>query len=173
MKRGCAIVLAIAAALAGCSNSDGRLAKPRPSVRAGEFGAADCFWNSSVSGFEVLDGRNLIVFASGRADAYHVQVGPGAQDLRFTSTLGFRSRGSRICGQAGEALVTQSFGSRGEELPIIGVYRLDEAAVGGLRQRFGRGDPPDSPEPQPGTGPDIDRDIEEQDRSREDETRQP
>ena len=142
---------------AGCATTteDGR-SRSAPSVRAGEFGTPDCFWNSPALNFETLDSRNLIVFASGRRDAYHVQVGLSSAGLRMSSQLGFVSGGSRICGYAGDALLlSEGFSSRSERLPILGVYRLDDAALAGLRSRFGRAPPAEKIEPQPGPGPAI------------------
>jgi hypothetical protein len=129
-------------------------------VRAGEFGTADCFDRMRADNFEILDSRNLIVFAPGRADAYHVQVAGPATELRFASMIGFRSNGSRICGYAGDMLAVGGFGSAPELLPIMAVYRLDEVALAGLRGRFGRQPPRDKTEPQPGPGPALERELE-------------
>jgi hypothetical protein len=151
----------VTAALAhgGCTSQSGQERPSRPSVKPGEFGAADCFTARLVRDFDALDDRNLIVFGPGKSDAYHVQVSPPSPDLRFTDVLAFESRGAaRICGHAGDDLLVADAGHR-ERLSVIGVWRLDERALQGLRARFGASRPAPTPAPQPGEGAQIERDL--------------
>lgn len=143
--------------LAACAGSGEP--RPRPTVKAGEFGTPDCFLRRAASDFQVLDDRNVIVFAPGRADAYHVQVSLPLTDLRFADTLAFESRSSRICGYAGDELVVASTGSSLRRASVTGVYRLEPAALDGLLARFGRGRPAAKPEPRAGEGAEIERDV--------------
>lgn len=148
---------AVLALLAACAAAPPGEAPRRPTVRAGEFGTPDCFLRRLASDFRVLDDRNLVVFAPGRADAYHVQVSLPLQGLRFADAVAFESRNTRICGYAGDELVV-SRGGGPEQASVIGVYRLDRRALEGLLARFGAGPLPAKPAPQPGEGADIETD---------------
>lgn len=128
-------------------------------MRAGEFGTPDCFLRRSAADFRVLDERNLVVFAPGRRDAYHVQVSMPLHDLRFANAVAFESRGSRVCGYAGDALLVQGSGGGPDRASVIGVYRLDGPALEGLLARFGAGPAQPKPEPRPGAGADIEQDL--------------
>jgi hypothetical protein len=128
-------------------------------VRAGEFGTPDCFLRRSAGDFRVLDERNLIVFAPGRADAYHVQVSMPLHGMPFANTLAFESRSSRLCGYAGDALLLPGGAGGPDRASVIGVYRLDGPALEGLLARFGAGAAPPKPEPRPGAGADIEKDL--------------
>jgi hypothetical protein len=154
--------LAIAAAAlvaAGCASQAGEARPVRPSVRPGEFGTPDCFVARLARDFVALDDRNLIVFAPGTSDAYHVQVSPSSGDLRFASTLAFESRNTQVCGHAGDRLMMADAGSRGQRLSVTGVYRLDERELDGLRARFGKAAPGETPAPAPGEGAAIEREL--------------
>ncbi len=155
--QGMALALVLSACTAG---QTGRETPSRPTVQAGEFGTADCFLRRTVQDFEVLDDRNLIVFAPGKSEAYHIQVSMPATELRFASVLAFESRSSRICGYAGDSLLIGDAGPGLRRLPVAGVYRLDEVALEGLQARFGRGaGRAGSQAPQPGGGATIERDL--------------
>jgi hypothetical protein len=145
-------------AVSGCAVQGGEERPQRPFVKPGEFGTPDCFMPRLVRDFTALDDRNLIVFGPGRSEAYHVQVSPPSPDLRFADALAFESRQTRICGYAGDDVVVADGGRRGDRLSVIGVYRLDERALQGLRARFGIGEPATAPRPEPGAGAEIERD---------------
>ena len=153
--------MAVAAMAAGCaSNYDERERPPRPSVKGGEFGSAACFLRRSVQDFEVLDDRNLIIFAPGKADAYHMQVSPPNGQLRFVHVLAFESPNSRICGYAGDDLVIADAGIGPRRLSVTGVYRLDAAALEGLQVRFGKKTVAGVAAPKPGEGAEIERSLD-------------
>ncbi len=122
--------------LGACAGEQGAERPARPYVRAGEFGEAACFLHRTILDTELLDERNLIVFAPGRADPYHVQVSPATAELRHPLTLAFASPTAQVCGHAGETLLARRVDGSIQQLPILGVYRLDEAALAGLRDRF-------------------------------------
>ena len=124
------------ALLAACAGRGGDR-PPAPAVRGGEFGRPSCFLRDTVHDFEVLDDRDLIVFAPGRANAYHVQVSPPDSGLRFVESLAFWSSGSQICGFAGDSLITGRMGGP-ERLSVTGVWVLDQRALEGLENRFGK-----------------------------------
>ncbi len=145
--------------LSACAGGGGEEQPARPFVRAGEFGQADCFLRRTVMDFEVLDDRNLIVFAPSRSDPYHMQVSPASSGLRHATVLAFEASSARICGYAGEALLVEQPGGGLQRLSVIGVYRLDEPALAGLEARFGKAAVPAKPVPQPAAGAEIERDL--------------
>ena len=134
----------------------------RPAVHGGEFGEAACFRRRAAEDFRVLDDRNLIVFAPGRKEAYHVQTGPPGTGLRLASRLAFDSRSSMVCGYAGDSLLVEAPGGGFDRMPITGVYWLDEMALSGLEARFsGEHGGSHSSQPQEGLGAEIERRIDE------------
>jgi hypothetical protein len=145
---------------AGCASSGDSERPPRPSVKAGEFGTPGCFLRQSVQNFEVLDDRNLIVFAPRKTDAYHVQVSPSSGELRFTHTLAFESQGSSVCGYGRDGLIVAETGTGPRRLSITSVYRLDAAALDGLRVRFGKQTVPGATTPKAGEGAEIERGLD-------------
>jgi hypothetical protein len=153
------LCLLIALSAAGCSAPDATTRAPKTSVKPGEFGAADCFYSRQAQDFKVLDDHNLIVFAPSRTSAYHVVISPPSPELRFANALGFESRNTRICGYAGERLLLAD-GPGARPYAVMGVYRLDEAALQGLTTRFGIGETPKQVEPQPADGAEIEKDLD-------------
>ncbi len=152
--------MAVAMVTGGCaSHADGER-RPRPSVKGGEFGTAACFPRHSIHDFKILDDRNLIIFAPGKSDAYHVQVSPPAAELRFADALGFESHNSRICGIAGDELIIPDAVARRSYRSVTGVYRLDAPALEGLQGRFGPGPVPGKQTPQQGEGAAIERELD-------------
>ena len=152
--------LMVIAAACGCVSDTQREIPSRPTVTAGEFGTPDCFLRRTLQDFEVLDDRNLIVFAPGKSEAYHVQISPPATELRFATLLAFESRSSRVCGYAGDGLMLGDSGPGVRRFSITGVYRLDAMALEGLTARFGKGTKAMLATPIPGAGAAIERDLE-------------
>ena len=67
---------------------------------------ANCFRISSVDNWRVIDNRNLIVYADGRNNAFHVRLFSSCTGVNFTEVMGFRARGSQfICGDPGDAIL--------------------------------------------------------------------
>lgn len=150
--------LAIALGLAGCAAEHGAERPRRPQVKPGEFGTPDCFAPHLVRNFTTLDDRNLIVYGPGKSDAYHVQVFPPSRDLRFAGALAFGSHGSRVCGRGGDDLTVAGAEAQ-SRVAVVGVWRLDERALQGLRARFGQAAPAGVPRPEPGQGAEIEREL--------------
>jgi hypothetical protein len=153
------VLIVLAAVVAGCAAAPDAERARRPSVKPGEFGTPGCFLPRTVLDFTVLDDRNLVVFAPGRGDAYHVQVSPPSASLRFAQRLAFRSNDSRLCGYAGDSLLVADAPGYDARLSVTGVYRLDERALAGLQARFGKAPPAAAPAPQPGPGAAIEREL--------------
>jgi hypothetical protein len=89
------VAAAVVAALAGCA------ANP-PASREERVAAAeenDCIWLRTISDWQALDDRNLIVEGAGRQQ-YHVELAQTCSGLRFETVLAFydRTGDERICG---------------------------------------------------------------------------
>jgi len=127
-----------------------RVAIPPPS----DTGVPGCFPVSLAMDFRVLDRSNLIVYAPDERNAYHVQVGPPSQELRYAESLTFRAPTGRICGLAGERVIIGGLpGSpSGPELSVWAVSLLSTESLELLRA--GSGVPPPA-EPRPGPGAEI------------------
>lgn len=153
-------LLLIAGFSGGCSTLQSQEQVARPTVNPGEFGTSACFFARQALDFEALDDRNLVVFAPSKDNAYHVQISPPAMDLRFANGVAFASRNTQICGYAGDDLLLVN-GASQRRYSVIGVYRLDAAALDALRARFGRVPASAPAEPEPEEGAEIERQLGE------------
>jgi hypothetical protein len=88
-----------------------------------------------VRDFRVLDRSNLILYAPSPRHAYHVELLPPCQGLRFADTIALRGRMGRLAGFAGDRVIIPGPGFP-ERCSIRSVRRLDEAALAELIQRF-------------------------------------
>lgn len=136
-----AIVALAGALLISCTPAGGeRSVASQPSKFARFPHAAarsDCFFPRNVDNFEVLNESNLLVF-DGRRRVYHVEISPPSMDLRHAYGLQFTSATGRICGNAGERLLTSNGSFSRFPLSVTGVYRLDEATQSAVRAHFGQ-----------------------------------
>ncbi|MYH32279.1 MAG: hypothetical protein F4133_11105 [Gammaproteobacteria bacterium] len=134
---------AIAAALlvTSCATTEGEGASASRPGRIARFphnmASGDCFFQSRVDNFEVLNESNLLVF-DGRRRVYHVEISPPSMDLRHAYGINFRSSTGRVCGNPGERLQITggTFGSF--PLSVTGVYRLDAVTQTAVRAHFGQ-----------------------------------
>ncbi len=130
----------VALLLSACAGAEGdrSVASPRHQTARFSHSAAnaDCFFSRQINNFEVLDERNLLVFA-GRRRVYHVEITPPSPDLRYAYGIQFRPAG-RICGYSGERLVLQNGSVSRFPLSITAVYRLDENLEAAVRAHFGQ-----------------------------------
>lgn len=132
--------LAAALLLTSCTTADGEgSAASRPGRMARfphSMANADCFFQSRIDNFEVLNETNVLVF-DGRRRVYHVEVSPPSMDLRHAYGIQFSSSTGRVCGNPGERLQI-SGGSFGRfPLSVVGVYRLDAISQAAVRAHFG------------------------------------
>ncbi|WP_446830067.1 DUF6491 family protein [Candidatus Foliamicus sp.] len=131
----------LALLLFGCTAVDGdrSVATTRPQMARFPHSSAnaDCFYSQRVDNFEVLNDSNLLVF-DGRRRVYHVEIAPPSLDLRYAYGIEFLSTSGRICGNAGERLVTRNGGASRFPQMIVGVYRLDETLQTTVRAHFGQ-----------------------------------
>ena len=144
----------IIAYITGCAtNGDqGSAADERQGYAAGSA----CFYASQASDWTVLDRSTLIVYAPSRSHAFRVDVGAGASDLRWADSLAFVSSSSRICGRAGDRIVTPT-GTANRSYTVVGVTRLDPAALEGLLATYGKASEPVEPGESPGA--EIEREL--------------
>lgn len=98
---------------------------------------ADCFFQSRIDNFEVLNDTNLLVF-DGRRRVYHVEVSPPSMDLRHAYGIRFTSSTGRVCGNPGERLAISGGSFGGFPLSVVGVYRLDAVMQTAVRAHFGQ-----------------------------------
>jgi len=93
-----------------------------------ETGSAACFFRRLVASFHALDDSNLIVFAPGRSDAYHVRIEPPASAMAAATALAFTSRSNRVCGAEDDAVFFED-SRRAPRYSIIAVSRLSESTL--------------------------------------------
>lgn len=150
--------------ISACAATGGREAADDESP---EYSAGSaCFYASQASDWTVLDRSTLIVYAPGRSQAFRVDVGPGGSDLRWADSLAFVSRSNRICGRAGDRIVTPT-GNVNRSYTVIDVTRLDPAALEGLLATYGKGSEPVEPGESPGAA--IERELDPIEADPEDE----
>ena len=120
---------AIAAALllTSCATAEGEGSAASRPGRIARFphnmANADCFFQSRIDNFEVLNETNLLVF-DGRRRVYHVEISPPSVDLRHAYGIQFSSSTGRVCGNPGERLQISGGSFGGFPLSVVGVYRL-------------------------------------------------
>lgn len=125
--------LGAAAALAGCAGGPDRTDGPVGATTSTV--GTDCFTVSRARDFRYLDSRNLVVFAP-RRQAYHLELSGACMSLRGQTSIGLRSRSDRMCGFAGDAVVTDD--QPAQRCPVLSVQRLDEDALQALLDGFER-----------------------------------
>ena len=91
----------------------------------------DCFPRRSVSNFEVLSRTHLIVFAPSKRHPYLVEVSGTCVGLRFSETIAFESRDSRICSYGGDDLLVER-----SRCPIRNITKFDEASLELVRAQY-------------------------------------
>ncbi len=147
----------IIAYITGCAANDDQKSAydESPEYTAGSA----CFYASQASDWTVLDRSTLIVYAPSKSHAFRVDVGPGASDLRWADSLAFVSRSSRICGRAGDRIVTPT-GTANRSYTVIGVTRLDPASVEDLLAAYGKAGQSEQVEPGESPGAEIERELD-------------
>jgi hypothetical protein len=160
LRKSLAVCLAISVCSGGVAACAGN-SDSANGARSESFGLPACFSKNQVSDFRPLDRSNLVVYAPSRASAYHVQIIPTSIELQSANTIAFSSRGSRICGYAGDAVLLGE--GRATRNSITRVTRLDEAGLQALLDGFtGNGTDPDIDETE-SVGAEIERSPENSD----------
>lgn len=115
---------------------------------------SDCVFLSTISGFEALDDRYVVLFASGRRKAYLADLSAGCLDIRsqFALVPVDGDGNGQICGFGRDSIAYRRMG-RVEDCRILGLEQLSDER----RLALGVGVPPkpkkdDKPEDKPGDG---------------------
>lgn len=113
-------------------------APPPPELDAGNLPAIrskgnDCFQRGNVRDFKSLDRKRLVVFAPSRKHPYLVEVSPTCIGLKFSETIAFQSRDSRICPFGGDDLLVER-----SRCSIVSISRLDSIEYEMVKARYGR-----------------------------------
>ncbi len=106
----------------------------------------DCFLQSSIRNYQVLDDSNLIVTGSGKR-TYHIQLANRAFGLRSSWSIGFRSRTGLICSTGSSLVVSEGFGSQEYSTRLRSVRQITPDELDDLLVRFGKKEPEEQQAP--------------------------
>jgi len=103
---------------------------------------SDCVYQSSISGFEALDDRYVVLFASGRRKAYLADLSAGCLDVRNQNALApvDGDGNGQICGFGRDSIAYRRMGMV-EDCRILGLEQLSDER----REALGVGAPPPRP----------------------------
>ena len=87
----------------------------------------DCVFQSSINGFDALDSRYVVLYASGRRKAYLAEISGGCFDMKYRSTLASVDGDSngRICGYGADSLAYHQF-DRLQQCRILSLEQLSD-----------------------------------------------
>jgi hypothetical protein len=102
----------------------------------------DCVFQSSISGFEALDDRYVVLFASGRRNAYLVDLSGGCLNVGSQTALAAvdGDGNGQICGFGRDSIAYRRLGTV-EDCRILGLEQLSEER----RMELGVGEKPAAP----------------------------
>ena len=131
MKFGIAI-LAVASLFAACVSQGpesrlGTQEKERQARRIEMTRTSDCVFQSSISGFETLDDRYVVLFASGSRKAYLADLSAGCLDVRSQTSLAAvdGDGNGQICGFGRDSIAYRRMGMV-ENCRILGLEQLSD-----------------------------------------------
>ena len=87
----------------------------------------DCVFQSTISGFNALDNRYVVLYGSGSRTAYLVEVAGGCFDVKNRSTLAAvdGDGNGQICGFGRDSIAYREFG-RLEQCRILSIEKLSD-----------------------------------------------
>lgn len=100
----------------------------------------DCFLQSSIRNYQVLDDSNLIVTGSGRR-TYHIELASRTYGLRSSWSIGFRSRTGWICSTGSTLVMADGFGTQESSARLRSVRQITPEELDALLVRFGKKEP--------------------------------
>jgi hypothetical protein len=88
---------------------------------------SDCVYQSTISGFEALDDRYVVLFANGRRKAYLADLSGGCLDVRSPSALApvDGDGNGQICGFGRDSIAYRRMGMV-EDCRILGLEQLSD-----------------------------------------------
>lgn len=106
----------------------------------------DCFLQSSIRDYQVLDDSNLIVTGSGNR-SYHIELFSRAYGLRSSWSIGFRSSTGNICPGGSTLVINDGFGSPGSSFRLRSIRKLTPDELEALLVQFGKKEPEEQQAP--------------------------
>ncbi len=87
----------------------------------------DCVYHSTISGFEAIDDRYVVLFGMGNRKAYLAQIAGGCFDMKSQNTLAAvdGDGNDRICGYGRDSIAYQRMGMV-EDCRIMGLEELND-----------------------------------------------
>lgn len=138
-----ALMIIFLSSLVGCASSGDRYESAGDPV---EPRSDDCFLQSSIRNYQVLDDSNLIVTGSGKR-TYHVELMSRSFGLRSSWSIGFRSRTGLICSTGSTLVISDGFGSQESSARLRSVRQVTPDELDALLVRFGKKDPKEQQAP--------------------------
>ncbi len=115
-------------ALAACVSSgpESQLGKTEPQ-HIETIRSSDCVFHSTISGFEPLDDRFVVLFGMGRRKAYLAEIAGGCFDMKNQHALAAvdGDGNGQICGFGRDSVAYERLG-RVENCRILGLEELNE-----------------------------------------------
>ena len=111
-----------------------------------ESGRNDCFLQSSIRDYQVLNDSNLIVTGSANR-TYHVELISRAYGLRSSWSIGFRSSTGLICSGGATLIINDGFGAQDSSVRIRAVRQVTPDERDALLIRFGKKKPEEQQAP--------------------------
>jgi hypothetical protein len=141
-------VAAVSLLLGACVSSgpESQLGKQDEGPRRIEMSrTSDCVFQSTISDFQALDDRYIVLFSQGRRKAYLTEISAGCFDMSNQYTLAAvdGDRNGQICGFGRDSIAYRRLGML-EDCRILGMEQLSDER----RLELGVGTPP-KPGPKP------------------------
>ncbi len=116
--------------LAACVSSgpESQLGKEEKGPRRIEMSrTSDCVFESTISGFDPIDDRYVVLYASGRRKAYLVEVAGACFDIKSQPTLATvdGDNNGQICGFGRDSIAYRRLGMV-EDCRILGMEQLSD-----------------------------------------------
>jgi hypothetical protein len=106
----------------------------------------DCFLQSSIRDYQVLDDSNLVVTGSGQRK-YHVELMSRSNRLRSSWSIGFRSTTGMVCSGSGSVVLNDGFGSEGTSVRLRSVRQVTPDELEALLVQYGKKEPEEQQAP--------------------------